>query len=55
MHYRATVFPVNAVKVMRICCFLEGSDKLPRFGDEFPPMTVEKADPKDSGKTDPKK
>lgn len=28
MHYRPSVFPVNAVKVMRICCELEGSDKL---------------------------
>jgi len=31
MHYRPSVFPVNAVKVMRICCLLEGSDKLLPF------------------------
>ena len=27
MHYRPTVFPVNSVKVMRICCLLEGNEK----------------------------
>jgi 2-hydroxychromene-2-carboxylate isomerase len=31
MHYRPTVFPVNSVKVMRICCLLEGTDKLVPF------------------------
>jgi 2-hydroxychromene-2-carboxylate isomerase len=31
MHYRPTVFPVNSVKVMRICCLLEGNDKLVPF------------------------
>jgi 2-hydroxychromene-2-carboxylate isomerase len=33
MHYRPTVFPVNSVKAMRGCCWLEmeGSDKLVPF------------------------
>ena len=31
MHYRPTVFPVNSVKVMRGCCWLEGTDKLEPF------------------------
>lgn len=31
MHYRPTVFPVNAVKVMRACCLLEGTDQLIPF------------------------
>ena len=31
MHYRPTVFPVNAVKVMRACCLLEGTDQLVPF------------------------
>jgi 2-hydroxychromene-2-carboxylate isomerase len=31
MHYRPTVFPVNSVKVMRICCLLEGNEKLVPF------------------------
>ena len=29
--YRPTVFPVNSVKVMRACCFLEGTDKIVPF------------------------
>lgn len=28
MHYRPTVFPVNAVKIMRGCCWLEGTAQL---------------------------
>ena len=28
MHYRPTVFPVNAVKIMRGCCWLEGKPEL---------------------------
>ena len=28
MHYRPTVFPVNSVKIMRGCCWLEGTDQL---------------------------
>jgi 2-hydroxychromene-2-carboxylate isomerase len=28
MHYRPTVFPVNSVKIMRGCCWLEGTDRL---------------------------
>ncbi len=31
MHYRPTVFPVNSVKAMRGCCWLEGTDKLVPF------------------------
>lgn len=31
MHYRPTVFPVNSVKVMRACCWLEGTEKLVPF------------------------
>lgn len=31
IHYRPSVFPVNAVKVMRGCCWLEGGDKLVPF------------------------
>ena len=31
MHYRPSVFPVNAVKSMRGCCWLEGTDKLVPF------------------------
>jgi 2-hydroxychromene-2-carboxylate isomerase len=31
MHYRPTVFPVNSVKVMRGCCWLEGTDALVPF------------------------
>lgn len=31
MHYRPTVFPVNSVKIMRGCCWLEGTDKLEPF------------------------
>jgi len=31
MHYRPSVFPVNAVRTMRICCLLEGTDKLEPF------------------------
>ena len=31
MHYRPTVFPVNSVKVMRGCCWLEGTDQLEPF------------------------
>ena len=31
MHYRPTVFPVNSVKAMRGCCWLEGTDKLEPF------------------------
>jgi 2-hydroxychromene-2-carboxylate isomerase len=31
MHYRPSVFPVNGVKVMRGCCWLEGSDLLVPF------------------------
>ncbi len=31
MHYRPTVFPVNSVKIMRGCCWLEGTDKLEAF------------------------
>jgi 2-hydroxychromene-2-carboxylate isomerase len=31
MHYRPTVFPVNSVKCMRGCCWLEGTDKLVPF------------------------
>ena len=27
MHYRPSVFPVNAVKAMRACCWLEGSER----------------------------
>ena len=27
MHYRPTVFPVNSVKAMRGCCWLEGTDQ----------------------------
>ena len=34
---------------------LEGTDKLPRFGDEFPPMTVDKPDPNNPIKADPNK
>ena len=36
---------------------LEGTDKLPRFGDEFPAMTVDKPDPNkpDPNKADPNK
>lgn len=29
--YRPTVFPVNSVKVMRICCALEGTDQIEPF------------------------
>lgn len=29
--YRPSVFPVNSVKVMRVCCFLEGTDQLVPF------------------------
>ena len=28
MHYRPTVFPVNSVKIMRGCCWLEGTEQL---------------------------
>jgi len=28
MHYRPTVFPVNSVKIMRGCCWLEGKEPL---------------------------
>ena len=28
MHYRPTVFPVNSVKIMRGCCWLEGTPQL---------------------------
>jgi 2-hydroxychromene-2-carboxylate isomerase len=31
MHYRPTVFPVNSVKAMRGCCWLEGTDQLEPF------------------------
>jgi 2-hydroxychromene-2-carboxylate isomerase len=31
MHYRPSVFPVNSVKAMRGCCWLEGTDKLEPF------------------------
>jgi 2-hydroxychromene-2-carboxylate isomerase len=31
MHYRPTVFPVNSVKAMRGCTWLEGTDKLVPF------------------------
>jgi 2-hydroxychromene-2-carboxylate isomerase len=31
MHYRPTVFPVNSVKAMRGCIWLEGTDKLVPF------------------------
>ncbi|MBN8903116.1 MAG: efflux RND transporter permease subunit [Rhodospirillales bacterium] len=31
IHYRPSVFPVNSVKVMRACCWLEGSDALVPF------------------------
>lgn len=31
MNYRPTVFPVNSVKAMRGCCWLEGTDKLVPF------------------------
>jgi len=31
MHYRPTVFPVNAVKVMRACCALEDTEQLEPF------------------------
>ena len=31
MNYRPTVFPVNSVKIMRGCCWLEGTDKLVPF------------------------
>jgi len=31
MHYRPTVFPVNSVKAMRGCTWLEGSDRLMPF------------------------
>ena len=31
MHYRPSVFPVNSVKIMRGCCWLEGTDKLEPF------------------------
>jgi 2-hydroxychromene-2-carboxylate isomerase len=30
-HYRPSVFPVNSVKVMRGCCWLEGQDRLVPF------------------------
>ncbi len=31
MHYRPSVFPVNSVKAMRGCCWLEGTERLEPF------------------------